>query len=96
MKGHAEHDGQAYVPREELEEWRRRDPIERYAERLIGAGDATPSGLETIDREISAELDRDVEYAEKCPSPSAEHGPTGVYAGEKPTPGEAAFLRRLV
>jgi pyruvate dehydrogenase E1 component alpha subunit/2-oxoisovalerate dehydrogenase E1 component alpha subunit len=96
MKGHAEHDGQAYVPREELEEWRRRDPIERYAERLIGAGDATPSGLETIDREISAELDRDVEYAEKCPSPSAEHVPTGVYAGEARAPGEAAFLRRLV
>ena len=29
MKGHAEHDSQAYVPKEELEDWKRRDPIER-------------------------------------------------------------------
>ena len=31
MKGHAEHDAQAYVPKAELEEWRAKDPIERYS-----------------------------------------------------------------
>ena len=95
MKGHAEHDGQTYVPREELEEWRRRDPIERYAERLIAAGDATAPVLEAIDRRISEELDLDVEYAERCPSPPPEHALNGVYASGE-TEAEPAFLRRLV
>lgn len=95
MKGHAEHDGQTYVPPEELEEWGRRDPIERYAERLIAAGDATASELEAIDQQISDELDRDVEYAERCPSPAPGEARHGVYAsGEAET--EPAFLRRLV
>lgn len=93
MKGHAEHDGQSYVPREELEAWRRRDPIERYAERLIGVGDATVATLDAIDLEISEELDRDVAYAETCPSPSPEHALDGVYASGE-TENEPAFLRR--
>ena len=93
MKGHAEHDGQTYVPREELEEWRGRDPIQRYAERLIGAGDATAATLEAIDRRIEEELDRDVEHADSCPAPVAGHPLEGVYASE--TVGEPAFLRRV-
>jgi TPP-dependent pyruvate/acetoin dehydrogenase alpha subunit len=94
MKGHAEHDGQTYVPREELEDWRRRDPIERYAERLIGAGDATAATLEAIDRRISEELDHDVEYADRCPSPQPGNPLAGVYASGE---GEAepSFLRRV-
>ena len=94
MKGHAEHDGQTYVPREELEDWRRRDPIERYAERLIGAGDATAATLEAIDRRISEELDADVEYADRCPSPQPGNPLEGVYAsGEDEA--EPSFLRRV-
>ena len=94
MKGHAEHDGQTYVPREELEDWRRRDPIERYAERLIGAGDATAATLESIDRRISEELDADVEYAVRCPSPQPGNPLEGVYAsGEDET--EPSFFGRV-
>ena len=93
MKGHAEHDGQSYVPRGELEEWRRRDPIERYAERLIAAGDATVAALDAIDAGISGELDGDVAYAEACPSPSPELAQDGVYASTG-TAAEPAFLRR--
>ena len=95
MKGHAEHDGQSYVPREELEEWKRRDPIERYAERLIAAGDATALSLDAIDRKISEELERDVAYAETCPPPSPAHALDGVYASDEGAE-EPAFLRRLV
>jgi TPP-dependent pyruvate/acetoin dehydrogenase alpha subunit len=95
MKGHAEHDGQSYVPREELEEWKRRDPIERYAERLIAAGDATAPALDAIDRRVSEELERDVAYAETCPAPATEHAFDGVYASDEGAE-EPAFLRRLV
>lgn len=94
MKGHAEHDGQAYVPRAELEEWARRDPIERYAERLFAAGHATRGELEAIDRRIEETLDRDVEDAERSPYPAAEQALADVYA-DGAIEAEPAFLRRL-
>jgi len=93
MKGHAEHDGQAYVPREELEEWAQRDPIERYAATLLASKEVTPDDLAAIDRRIAEELDADVAFAEKCPFPDPDH-----LSGDVPPPGvdvEPAFLRRL-
>ena len=36
MHGHGAHDDMSYVPEELLAEWRDRDPIERYVERLSG------------------------------------------------------------
>jgi TPP-dependent pyruvate/acetoin dehydrogenase alpha subunit len=94
MKGHAEHDGQAYVPPAELEEWARRDPIEQYAERLLAAGDATRGELDAIDRRVEEELDRDVADAERRPYPLPEHALADVYAGGA-VEAEPAFLRRL-
>ena len=35
MHGHGAHDDMSYVPEEMLEEWARRDPIDRYGERLV-------------------------------------------------------------
>ena len=94
MKGHAEHDSQSYVPREELEDWRRRDPIERFMRRLVESGIATPEELAAADHAIAEELDRDVELAEKSPFPSPEEALRNVYAGPAPET-EAAFVRRL-
>src|SRR5436305_314082 len=38
MHGHAAHDDMSYVPPELLEEWARRDPIERQERRVAGLG----------------------------------------------------------
>ena len=35
MHGHGAHDDMRYVPKEMFSEWERRDPIDRYAERLV-------------------------------------------------------------
>jgi TPP-dependent pyruvate/acetoin dehydrogenase alpha subunit len=80
MKGHAEHDAQAYVPKEELEQWRARDPIERYARTLVESGAASANELAAIDQAISEEVDREVEFAEKSPLPAPEFALEGVYA----------------
>ncbi|HEX4439366.1 MAG TPA: thiamine pyrophosphate-dependent enzyme, partial [Thermoanaerobaculia bacterium] len=80
MKGHAEHDAQAYVPKEELEEWRAKDPIARFAKTLIETGAAQAAELEAIDQAISVEVDREVEAAEKSPLPSPDAALQGVYA----------------
>ena len=92
MKGHAEHDGQAYVPREELEEWGRRDPIELYAAKLLASGEVDAADLAAIDRRIAEDLDRDVEFAEKCPPPAPGDASGDLSAAPDLEP---AFLRRL-
>ena len=93
MKGHAEHDSQSYVPKEELEDWKRRDPIERYMRVLVDTGTATAEDLAALDRSVAEELDSDVAFAERSPFPSPEDALKGVYARES---AEMAFARRLL
>ena len=38
MKGHAEHDDAGYVPKELFEQWKTKDPIERFERHLLGGG----------------------------------------------------------
>ncbi|HKD19425.1 MAG TPA: thiamine pyrophosphate-dependent enzyme, partial [Thermoanaerobaculia bacterium] len=93
MKGHAEHDAQAYVPKEDLEEWRRRDPLERCAADLVASAVATSEEIAAIDRGVSEEIDREVEAAEKSPLPSPEDAEKNVYARGVPE-AEPAVVRR--
>jgi len=80
MKGHAEHDGQTYVPNSELMEWTRRDPIDRYVRTLEETAVATAEEIAAIDRDITHGLEADLAYAESCPMPSPESALDGVYA----------------
>jgi TPP-dependent pyruvate/acetoin dehydrogenase alpha subunit len=93
MKGHAEHDGQAYVPKEELEAWRQKDPLERCARALVESNTATAEELAAIDRAVSEEVDREAEEAEKSPFPSPEAALQNVYAPRLPE-GEPVVVRR--
>jgi TPP-dependent pyruvate/acetoin dehydrogenase alpha subunit len=93
MKGHAEHDAQAYVPAEELEAWRGKDPIDRYTRVLVEGGVATAEALSAIDRSIAEDLDRDVAFAEQSPFPSAEEALRNVYA-PGPSQAEPAAARK--
>jgi pyruvate dehydrogenase E1 component alpha subunit/2-oxoisovalerate dehydrogenase E1 component alpha subunit len=80
MKGHAEHDAQAYVRKEELEAWRQKDPLERYARVLIESKDATAEQLAAIDQAIGQDVDREVQLAEQSPLPAPEVALQNVYA----------------
>jgi TPP-dependent pyruvate/acetoin dehydrogenase alpha subunit len=48
MHGHAEHDPADYVPRELLEEWAKRDPVEQAAAELIELGYLDADGVAEI------------------------------------------------
>lgn len=80
MKGHAEHDAQHYVDKEELEAWRQKDPIERFTVRLLAEGAASRPELEAIDREVSALVESDLADAETSPMPAPDAVLSGVYA----------------
>ena len=80
MKGHAEHDGQAYVPAEELAQWAARDPVESYSRVLMAQGIATAQDLATLDAAIAERIETDAQEVEQSPFPAPETAIEGVYA----------------
>ena len=82
MKGHAEHDNQAYVPVEILAEWKVRDPIERFEKALIDEGVAVPGDFESLQQRIRVEIDAAADEAERSPMPRPEDAGRGVYHGD--------------
>jgi TPP-dependent pyruvate/acetoin dehydrogenase alpha subunit len=78
-KGHAEHDDQRYVPADELKEWERKDPIDRYERHLLQHKIATQKRLDEIVADIQREIDEDVAWAESSPMPEPEQAAYGVF-----------------
>jgi pyruvate dehydrogenase E1 component alpha subunit/2-oxoisovalerate dehydrogenase E1 component alpha subunit len=79
-KGHAEHDNQHYVPKEELAAWEAKDPIERYETRLDETGWVSREDRAAVRARIESELDAAVATAEAEPLPEPESALDGVYA----------------
>lgn len=83
MKGHAEHDNQAYVPKELLEEWKKKDPLDRYEKVLKTKKLATDADLRKITARVEAELETDLEFALNSPLPDKSIAHENVYATAK-------------
>jgi TPP-dependent pyruvate/acetoin dehydrogenase alpha subunit len=83
MKGHAEHDNQAYVPKELLEEWKKKDPLDRYEKVLKTKKLATDADLQKINARIEAELETELEFALNSPLPDKSVTYENVYATAK-------------
>ncbi|HJT18659.1 MAG TPA: thiamine pyrophosphate-dependent dehydrogenase E1 component subunit alpha [Thermoanaerobaculia bacterium] len=82
LKGHAEHDNQSYVPQEIIEQWRSRDPIDRFEATLIESGVATKQDFESIQQRVRSEVDAATDEAERSPMPRGEEATKGLYAGD--------------
>jgi pyruvate dehydrogenase E1 component alpha subunit/2-oxoisovalerate dehydrogenase E1 component alpha subunit len=79
MKGHAEHDDAGYVPREQIEEWKKKDPLDRFERHLL-AGVATREELDAITAALDAMLNEEVDRALASSLPPPERAFEGVYA----------------
>lgn len=82
MKGHAEHDDAGYVPESVVEQWRRRDPIQRLERYLLDNGLATTEQLEEQVSSLQADLDADTDFALNSPFPDPAIASGGVFAGD--------------
>ena len=82
MHGHGAHDDMSYVPPGMLEEWERRDPIERYAERLVAEHGFAADEVEEIRSEVKAYIAECAERALASPMPEPEAATEGVFAEE--------------
>ena len=92
-KGHAEHDNQSYQPKEQIAEWEKNDPVDRYVKQLGGNGWATSQVLEGIDQRVLHELDEAVALCENEPQPDVGTTLEGVYAN--PGVMETEWYRRI-
>jgi len=78
MHGHAAHDDMKYVPAEQIEEWKRKDPIDRQVKRLEPLG----VDVEALRAEVRAEIDAAVEEALAMPMPDGETATERLFADE--------------
>jgi pyruvate dehydrogenase E1 component alpha subunit len=83
MHGHAAHDDMKYVPKEQVEKWRKRDPIDRQIARLVELG----VDVEALRSEIQAEIEAAATEALSAPMPDPATATQGVFCE-----GEAELL----
>jgi TPP-dependent pyruvate/acetoin dehydrogenase alpha subunit len=82
MHGHAAHDDMKYVPVEQVQEWQRRDPIERQENRLRALG----VDVAAVRAAVSEEIDTAAAEALSGPMPSSDTVLDGVFCTDEPQP----------
>jgi pyruvate dehydrogenase E1 component alpha subunit len=70
--GHSRGDPATYRPKEEVEEWLKKDPIHRFKSKLINDGVLTLDEANQIESSIKAEIEEAVKFAEESPWPKPE------------------------
>src|SRR4051794_32403307 len=80
MHGHGAPDDMRSVPKGLHAGWERRDPIDRYPQRLVGARGFPTEELEAIRNEVRAYVDECAKRAVEPPMPDPETATAGVYA----------------
>jgi pyruvate dehydrogenase E1 component alpha subunit len=79
-KGHSRADPAKYRPKEEVEEWLRKDPIKRFKEYLMKEHSFTESELLGIEKEATNAIEEAVKFALESPYPRPEEALEDVYA----------------
>ena len=80
-RGHTERPGQEDPrPKEEIEEWRQRDPINRFATNLMEHGILTEDAWQKMDAEILGAIEDAVKFSEESPFPEPEAAVEDIFA----------------
>ena len=78
--GHSSSDPGKYRTREEVEEWKKKDPILKLANYIVGNKIATEEELKNIELEVKNMVDAAVKFAEESPLPPLETAFEDIYA----------------
>lgn len=71
--GHHEGDpGTDYRTRDEVQQWKQKDPVKLTRKLLLDSGEVNESKLQAADQEIERLIDEAVAFAESSPEPSAD------------------------
>jgi pyruvate dehydrogenase E1 component alpha subunit len=78
-RGHSMSDPQKYRTKEEVEQWKSRDPLEMCKDRILTNGIATEEELDVIDARVKEKVEASVKFAEESPYPEPEAAFQDVY-----------------
>ncbi len=81
-RGHSMSDPQKYRSKEEVEEYKQKDPLEDVRKKLLANGWATEPELEGMDEAVKKQVEEAVKFAEESPYPPAEDLWKDVYKQE--------------
>ncbi|MGC9399719.1 MAG: thiamine pyrophosphate-dependent dehydrogenase E1 component subunit alpha [Anaerolineae bacterium] len=79
-RGHSKSDANVYRTREEIEAWKKKDPIARFRRQLIEEEGLTPEEADALQAEADAIIEEAVAFAEESPEPTLETIEEAVYA----------------
>lgn len=80
MHGHSASDDASYVPPGMVDDWKRKDPVERFEKVLWSDRVLNEANKKEMERTIAATLEEAVSYAEARPYPAGEQAAEGVFA----------------
>jgi pyruvate dehydrogenase E1 component alpha subunit len=72
FRGHSMADPEEYRTKDEVEEWRRRDPIASFSKRLVEEGMFTDDDMKEFDAEAMSQVDESVQFADNSPFPDLD------------------------
>jgi pyruvate dehydrogenase E1 component alpha subunit len=78
--GHSKSDANVYRTKEEIEEWKKRDPIPRMRRALLDAKTFTAAELDAMEAQAKKDVEAAVRFAEESPDPKVENVQDDVYA----------------
>jgi pyruvate dehydrogenase E1 component alpha subunit len=77
--GHYEGDPMVYRSDDEVDEWRERDPIERFTQRLLDSDVTSEAVIEELEDDVETVVDEAVEFARESSDPDPESAYEDVY-----------------
>lgn len=82
FRGHHQGDSEFYRDDDEIDQWRERDPLRSYRERLLDDGVVEQGELEELEAEVESEVADAIEFARESDFPDVESAYEGLYAEE--------------
>ncbi len=83
QRGHFEGDPGTYKPKEEQEEWIKKDPIPRFEKHILENGILSEDGIKEVQADIDNQIKEAVEFADNSPQPQLEVAVEDVYSDIK-------------
>ncbi len=80
QKGHSRFDPATYRPKEEVEEWLNKDPINRLKNKLLEEDMFSSRDFEEIEKKVNEDVKEAVQFAKKSEFPNPETAVTDVFA----------------
>jgi pyruvate dehydrogenase E1 component alpha subunit len=94
FRGHSAADPEVYREKEEVEEWRQKDPITTFAERLISEDVISDGDREEVEEEVERRVLEAVEFADNSSEPALESLYENLYVLSDNVPGWYAVDER--